>query len=80
VVDNADGTLSVFGTIVDSAAPASYRWPAADPLTLAALSRELAGNDWQSRARPIPGLDGRRGTPTDRNVELVLPAPFPLSR
>lgn len=80
VVDNADGTLSVFCTIVDTPAPPSYRWPAADPLTLAALSRELAGNDWQARARPIPGIDGRRGALTDRNVELVLPAPFPLPR
>jgi metallophosphoesterase (TIGR03767 family) len=80
VVDNTDSTLSVFCTIVDTAAPPSYRWPASDPLTLAALSRELAGNDWQARARPIPSVDGRRGAPTDRNVELVVPAPFPLPR
>jgi metallophosphoesterase (TIGR03767 family) len=80
VLDNGNGTLSVFCTIVDSAAPPSYRWPATDPRTLAALSRELAGNDWQARARPVPGMDGRRGASTDRNVELVLPAPFPLPR
>jgi metallophosphoesterase (TIGR03767 family) len=78
LLDNANGTLSVFCTIVDTAAPPSHQWPTADPLTLAALSRELAGNDWQARARPIPGVDGRRGAATDRNVELVLPAPFPL--
>ncbi len=78
VVDNADGTLSVFCTIVDTAAAPSYEWPADGPRTLAALSRELAGNDWQARARPIPDVDGRRGAPTGRNVELVLPAPFPL--
>jgi metallophosphoesterase (TIGR03767 family) len=80
VVDNADGTLSVFCTIVDTAAPPSYQWPATEPVTLAALSRVLAGNDWQARARPVPGVDGRRGAPTGRNVELVLPAPFALSR
>jgi hypothetical protein len=80
VVDNADGTLSVFCTIADTAAPPSYQWPAADPVTLAAMSRELAGNDWQARARPVPAVDGRRGAPTGRNVELVLPAPFPLAR
>jgi len=78
VLDNANGTLSVFCTIVDTAAAPSYEWPADDPRTLAALSRELAGNDWQARARPIPDVDGRRGAPTGRNVELVLPAPFPL--
>jgi metallophosphoesterase (TIGR03767 family) len=79
VADNDDGTLSVFCTVLDTAAPPSYRWPATDPLTLASLSRELAGNDWQARARPTPGVDGRAGSLTDRNVELVLPAPFPLA-
>jgi metallophosphoesterase (TIGR03767 family) len=78
VVDNTDGTLSVFCTIVDTVVAPSYNWPSTDPRTLAALSRELAGNDWQARARPVPGVDGRRGAATDRNVELVLPAPFPL--
>jgi hypothetical protein len=37
---------------------------------LAALSRELAANDWQDRS------DFRRGSIEDRNVELVVPAPF----
>jgi metallophosphoesterase (TIGR03767 family) len=78
LVDNADGTLSVFCTIVDTAATPSYGWPADDPRALAALSRELGGNDWQARARPVPGVDGRRGAAIDRNVELILPAPFPL--
>jgi metallophosphoesterase (TIGR03767 family) len=80
LVDNTDGTLSMFCTIVDTAAAPSYEWPSADPRTLAALSRELAGSDWQARARPVPGVDGRRGAATDRNVELVLPAPFALPR
>ena len=79
LADNGDGTLSVFGTVVDTAAPPAYQWPTTEPLGLAALSRELAGNDWQSRARPTPGVDGRRGAVTDRNVELVIPAPFALS-
>jgi metallophosphoesterase (TIGR03767 family) len=75
IMDNGDGTLSVFGTVVDSAAPASTR-RTDSPLALASLSRELAGNDWQERARPTPGVDGRRGAVQDRNVELLLPAPF----
>jgi metallophosphoesterase (TIGR03767 family) len=78
VVANDDDTVSVFGTIVDTAAAESYQWPTTETLPLAALSRELAGNDWQARARPTPGVDGRRGAATDRNVELILPAPFPL--
>jgi metallophosphoesterase (TIGR03767 family) len=76
LVDNGDGTLSIFGTIVDSAAPDSARHRLDNTLALASLSRELAGNDWQERARPTPGVDGRRGAVQDRNVELLLPAPF----
>jgi len=79
LADNGDGTLSVFATVVDTAAPPAYQWPTTEVLGLASLSRELAGNDWQSRARPTPGVDGRRGAVTDRNVELVIPAPFTLS-
>ena len=76
LADNGDGTLSVFATVVDTVAPPAYSWPSTEVLGLASLSRELAGNDWQSRARPAPGVDGRRGAVTDRNVELVIPAPF----
>jgi hypothetical protein len=78
IVDNGDGTLSVFGTIVDHAAPES--WPAnpAAPLALAALSRELGVNDWQ-RSAETPAVDGRRGAISDRNVELLVRAPFPVA-
>jgi metallophosphoesterase (TIGR03767 family) len=70
LVDNADGTLSIFGTIVDHAGPLSHGSSLSDPLALAALSRELAVNDWQNRT------DVRRGALEDRNVELILSAPF----
>jgi metallophosphoesterase (TIGR03767 family) len=76
LVDNADGTLSIFATILDMAAPAASGGRLDSPTALAALARELAGSDWQSRARPVPGEDGRRGAVADRNVELLLPAPF----
>lgn len=79
LIDNGNGTLSVLCTMVDHAAPAD---PAhADPahadglMRLAALHRELAAND------PHCGIaGGNQGQPADRNVELVLPAPFPLVR
>ena len=51
IANNRDGTLSIFSTMVDHAAPVA--WDAArldDPLHLAALSRELAANDWQGRS------------------------------
>ncbi|MFD0687535.1 TIGR03767 family metallophosphoesterase [Actinomadura fibrosa] len=70
LADNGDGTLSVFATILDSAAPASHGGRLTDPARLASLSRELAGNDWQDRE------ENRRGDLHDRNVELLVPAPF----
>ena len=70
LVDNRDGTLSVFGTIVDHAGPVSVPRRRLGVLGMASLSRELSANDWQDRT------DIRRGTLEDRNVELVVPAPF----
>lgn len=87
LLDNADGTLSIFGTIIDHAAPlapgrlghqsSGERSSASDPLRLASLSRELAANDWQNPASTAT-VDGRRGAASDRNVELRLTAPFAL--
>jgi len=78
IVDNRNGTLSVFGTLLDHAAPQHYGSAPRDPLTLASLSRELGANDWQNAA-PTATEDGRRGAVEDRNVELLLPAPFVLA-
>ncbi len=72
LADNRDGTLSIFGTLVEHAAPA--RPTGIGPgrvLDLAAWSRELSFNDPQANL-------GALGQPGDRNVELVLPAPFDL--
>jgi metallophosphoesterase (TIGR03767 family) len=70
VIDNHDGTLSIICTMVDHAAPAVPG--GADPvLELAAVSRELAANDYQF------GFEGGGpGTAEDRNVELFIKAPF----
>jgi metallophosphoesterase (TIGR03767 family) len=72
IVDNLDGTLSVFGTIVDHSGPLSGSLTS--PARLAGLSRELAANDWQDRT------DTRRGQVEDRNVELLVPAPFSMGK
>ena len=69
LVDNRNGTLSIFGTIVDHAGPLSSA-STSNPLALASLSRVLSANDWQERT------DARRGGVEDRNVELLVPAPF----
>lgn len=71
LVDNRDGTLSIFTTVVDHASdpePGS----GADVAALASRSRELASNDWAEN--PLM----RRGSPLDRNTELLLRAPFDL--
>jgi metallophosphoesterase (TIGR03767 family) len=78
LVDNRDGTLSVFGTILDSAAPLSAGRRVDTAVDLASLSRELAANDWQERGGVAAGVDGRRGAVADRNVELLVAAPFVL--
>jgi metallophosphoesterase (TIGR03767 family) len=75
VVDNGDGTLSVFGTIIDHAAPTSWPSTPTTPLELAALSREIGANDWQNET-PTVIEDGKRGKLTDRNVELLVRKPF----
>jgi metallophosphoesterase (TIGR03767 family) len=73
VMDNADGTLSIFGTGLDSAAPASTPAPGNaagfSSRQLASISRELSYND--------PQLGGGTGTggAGDNNVELLLQDP-----
>ncbi|KAA1398072.1 TIGR03767 family metallophosphoesterase [Aeromicrobium ginsengisoli] len=69
LVDNHDGTLSIFTTMVDHAGPAAYGGVLNNPVALAGLARELAMNDPQQRT------SGQEGTPTDRNVELLTPKP-----
>lgn len=72
IVDNRDGTLSLFTTVLDHASPA-VPGTTASVADLASRSRELAANDWAES----PTM--RRGSPLDRNTELLLPAPFDLS-
>lgn len=71
VLDNGDGTLSVFAVMIDHSDPADIkRNGQQDRASLAALSLELALND--------PALDRpfRLGLPEDLNVELVVRKPF----
>ncbi len=74
LVDNRDGTMSIFVTALDHAAPPAWSEGDLSQTGLASLSRELAANAWLNK----PAL--RAGTPLDRNVELLMPAPIELSR
>jgi metallophosphoesterase (TIGR03767 family) len=74
VMDNEDGTLSIFGTILDHAGPITAE-PSQTPAQglsetqLAAIGRTLSYND------PQAGHTTGVGRPEDRNVELLLPDP-----
>lgn len=74
IVDNRDGSISLFATVLDHASPAQWREGDFSQEGIASLSRELASNDWV--ASPLM----RRGSPLDRNVELLLAAPFDLTK
>jgi metallophosphoesterase (TIGR03767 family) len=71
IVDNRDGTLSIFTTALDHASPAEWTG-ALDQTGLASLSRQLSANDWVET--PVIRL----GSELDRNAELLLPTPFDL--
>ncbi len=84
VMDNRDGTLSLFGTILDHAGPIAAPPPgtpgtAMSVRDLASAGRLLAYNDPQSAKAVDTGEigGGGLGVPADRNVELLLPDPRP---
>jgi metallophosphoesterase (TIGR03767 family) len=74
LMDNHNGTLSVFTTMVDHAAPSLPPAPGpADPFSasdLASISRTIA---WSRR--PLRGASRATDAPAMRNVELVLRDP-----
>ena len=51
----------------------------ASPARLAALSRELAANDWQVRDLVTAEGGAGAGTPADRNVILTVDWPRPAA-
>jgi hypothetical protein len=82
VFDNRDGTLSLFGTVLDHSSPLATP-PDADDAgvtsafsteVLAGLARAFSYNDPQA-SRAEGDSPGAEGTPEDRNVELLLADP-----
>ncbi|MFN2612754.1 MAG: hypothetical protein ABR536_05240, partial [Solirubrobacterales bacterium] len=73
VMDNHDGTLSIFGTMINHEGPVKAPTsvsPTSSPDDLASLARTIAFNDFQEG-----GTNGRDGQPEDRNVELLIDDP-----
>jgi RTX calcium-binding nonapeptide repeat (4 copies) len=79
LMDNRDGTLSIFATLLDHASPAEAPAPGNasgfDASALASLARTLALNDPQTGAAAAPDADGEAD---DRNVELLTRDPRAL--
>lgn len=80
VFDNRDGTLSLFGTIVDHASEPTAPAPGAaaatlTPTDLASIGRTLAYNDAQTGGRACEPDPCGEGGPEDRNVELLINDP-----
>ncbi len=80
VFDNRDGTLSIFGTVLDHASNATA--PRAlssltnpDPFQLASIGRTIAYNDFQTGGRACSPEPCGEGSTADRNVELLLDNP-----
>lgn len=70
IADNGDGTLSLFTTLLESAARHRTDFGDLSQAGLGALYRELAFND-------IHADPGKLGNPQDHNTELLLPSPLP---
>lgn len=80
IFDNRDGNLSLFGTVIDHAAPAGA--PAAGTNAagmtdeeLASLSRVIGHNENQNGADACGAVKCGEGNPEDRNVELLIKDP-----
>ncbi|MFE7286078.1 TIGR03767 family metallophosphoesterase [Streptomyces noursei] len=69
LADNGDGTLSLFTTLIESAAPYTTDVTDTSDAGLAALYRELSYND------PYATPDAKLGTAADHNTELLLTRP-----
>ena len=84
IIDNGNGTLSILTQVIEHSAsprPTKARsapgriLPPREVTRLASIARELAFNDPQAE-NGEDGFADRRGTPLDRNVELLLPSPY----
>jgi metallophosphoesterase (TIGR03767 family) len=84
LVDNGDGTLGITTKVVEQSSPPQpgkrvrsrgRLLPAKEVTRLASIARELAFNDPHAE-NGEDGFSDRRGTPLDRNVELVVPKPY----
>jgi hypothetical protein len=84
VVENGDWTLTIRTHVFDHLGPPrppkvrpsrSRLLTPAEVSRLASIARELAFNDPQGQNGEDGSAD-KRGSPLDRNVELLIPSPY----
>ena len=81
IFDNEDGNLSIFGTVIDHAAPVPAPAPGTDASTmnaetLSSVARTIGYNDNQNGGAACGSIDPcGAGTAEDRNVELLIKDP-----
>jgi len=81
IFDNKDGNLSIFGTLIDHAAPVPAPAPGTNastftPAQLASAGRTIGYNDNQNGGEACGSIDPcGAGTVADRNVELLIKDP-----
>ena len=80
IMDNGDGTLSIFGTMFDHDSPVESvddgtDVSGVDVEELASLGRTISFNDFQAG-----GTSSAAGEAEDRNVELIIPDPRRTTR
>ncbi|MEI8082796.1 MAG: TIGR03767 family metallophosphoesterase, partial [Actinomycetes bacterium] len=73
IIDNRDGTLSLFTTVLDHDSPAAWSEGDFSQKGFASLSRQLASNAWAFEPQNL------MGSVLDRNCELLMPAPFDMT-
>lgn len=74
IVDNRDGTLSLFTTVLNHDSPPEWTNNDFSQKGLASLSRQLASNAWAFEPQTL------QGSVLDRNCELLIAAPFDMSK
>ncbi|MGK2955380.1 MAG: CARDB domain-containing protein [Solirubrobacterales bacterium] len=80
IFDNKDGNLSIFGTLIDHAAPVPTPAPGTNastmtPAQLASVGRTIGYNDNQSGGAQCGPAECGSGEAGDRNVELLIKDP-----
>ena len=80
IFDNEDGSLSIFGTLIDHAAPVPAPAPGTNastmtPAQLASVGRTVGYNDNQNGGDQCTPDPCGQGAPADRNVELLIKDP-----